>query len=499
MDMYGFKDEYSMLAIDLGASNGRVVHGTLQKGLLKIKELFRFDNIPVNVNGKLYWNVLGILNNIKQGLIELNKAGLKCSSIGLDSWGNSVGLLDKEGDLLLNPYHYRDTSLDCVLNELYGIVHPDEMFRKTWYKPMPIQPSVFLNYIKKCKPGIYQNIKSVLMISDLFNYFLTGVQSSEKTMAATSQMLNMETRSWEREYIEQLGLNAELFPPVVENGTVLGKLRHDIADETGIEELPDVIAVSGHDTASASGCIDTDVLNRSLYLSNGTWSCMGCRVTDTVKDDKLLERGITNDLGLYGEKHLRFNNTGLWILQECRREWILEGKQYSWMDIMTMADSARPFLASINTESFDFFLKGDMPKKVVAFCQNSGQALPGTDGEIARIILESLAFRYRFVRDQMAASANCDFKMLHIIGGGAKNKLLCQYTANALGKKVTAGPAEATVLGNFIQQALAKGIIRDINEGRRIIRTSQNETEYIPEDADLWDKKYKETLIRHKW
>mgnify|MGYP001339346989 CR=1 FL=1 len=491
--------EQSMLAIDLGASNGRVVYGRLSQGVIDWTEIHRFSNDPVSVNGTLLWDVLRLFYEIKTGLQKCLDKGFKYESMGLSSWGNTVGLLDGQGDLVMTPYHYRDIHQNQALNSLYHSIPPISMFGKTWYIPMTIQPTVFLNYLRLFKTDVFQMTKTVLMISDLFNYFLTGVRASEQTMAATSQMVSMDTGNWEPDYMKELGIRPELFPSIIPNGTVLGRLRDEITRELGLLPAPDIIAVSGHDTASASGCVDTDEKEKSLYLSCGTWSCMGCRVDAPVKNEGLYHSGITNDLGLYGEKHLRFNHTGLWILQECRREWKKDGNDYSWEEITRMAEATNPLAASIDTESEEFFLTGNMPEKVREYCRRTGQYVPQTPGEISRIILESLAFRYRFARDQLSTHAGYAFREMHMIGGGARNDMLCQFTANALGIKVIAGPAEATVFGNFIQQAITRGAVKDIREGRGIIAASEKPTVYVPQNIELWDSKYREALDIHKW
>lgn len=491
--------EHNMLALDMGASNGRVIYGSLSGGVIRFEEIHRFENEPVMVGGALYWDILRLFHEIKHGLLKCKEKGLRYESIGLCSWGNTVGLLDKHGDLIMNPYHYRDTNPNEVLSELYSRVSPEEMFRETGYRPMTIQPTVFLNFLKESKAELLDSTQTVLMISDLFNYMMTGVKASERTMAATSQMVNMDTGEWDRNYMKRLGIKAGLFPEIVENGTVLGMLAKSIADELGLGYQPDVIAVSGHDTAAASGCIDSGNKEESLYLSCGTWSCMGCRVDKPIRESSLYDNGITNDMGLYSGIHLRSNHTGLWILQECRREWVKKGRVYSWMEISDMAQNAKSFLASIDTEAETFFLRDNMPKKVKAYCETTGQSIPQTDGEVAKVVLESLAFRYRFARDKMASSAGCKFTALHMLGGGSKNRLLCQYTSNVLGTVVKAGPTEATTLGNFIQQAIAGRKITSFEDGQKVIRSSEEIVEYRPEDTLLWDKKYKEALSIYKW
>jgi len=480
----------SMLAIDLGASNGRVIYGTIKEGKIEILEIHRFENNPVTINGVFYWDVFCLFHEIKIGMLKCKEAGLKYETIGVNSWGNTVGLLDKDGDLITNVYHYRDQNANSILRELYEKYNPITLSKETWYKHMSIQPTVYLCYLKEKKPWIFENIDKILMISDLFNYFLTGVKASERTMAATSQMLNMITKQWDGSYMKKLGIPDRLFAPLIDNGTVLGPLRKELVEELGLDYIPLVIGVAGHDTAAASGCIISDELESSLYLSCGTWSCMGCRVLAAITEEKLFNIGITNDLGLFDEMQLRFNHTGLWILQECKKDWESNGIYLEWEEITDLILKAPPFLASIDTEAEEFFNLGNMPQKVQEFCKKTKQKIPTTVGEIGRIILESLAFRYRFSRDRLQECAGYEFKTLQIISGGSRNRILCQFTANILNIPVVAGMEEAAVMSNLVQQAIAYDVIKDMKEGQELMEKSCSKQFYKPQDSEIWNDKY---------
>lgn len=489
----------NMLAFDLGASNGRVVLGILADGHLELKEIHRFENNPVTINGKFYWDVIRLFYEMKQGILKCKEAGYRIDSIGVNTWGNTVGILDKDGDLLLNPIHYRDTSAHAVLPELYETYSPAGLFEQTLYKPMSIQPTVYLHYLVKTKPWLMKNADCVLMISDLFNYFLTGKKKSEQTMAATSQMLDMRTLQWKHDFMEALGIRPDLFPEIVHNGTVLGEFRPELVKELDLPNTPVVVSVAGHDTASAASCIPMEHMEDSLYLSSGTWSCMGCRVKAPIEDIKVFENGITNDTGILGTMHLRFNHTGLWILQECRRDWNNNHKLYSWDDIGKMAAEANPFTATIDTEDSLFFSQDHMPDKITEFCRKSCSNVPKTDGEIVRTIMESLAFRYRFSVEQLEKTSGTCFGVMHIIGGGSKNGLLCQFIANTVNREVVAGPAEATVFGNFMLQGMALGKIGSLKAGQELVVRSTETIRYQPHDAELWDKMYRERTIKFPW
>lgn len=487
-----------MLAIDMGASNGRVIYGSMENGRIHIQEVHRFANEPVMLHGVLYWDFLRLFYEIETGMAAAVRSGLEFDSVGLNSWGNTVGFLDRDGDLLFNPYHYRDENACVILNELNRSMPEDERFLQTLFTPMKIQPTVFLKYIWEHKPLIAGNVDTCLMISDYFNYFLCGVRKSEVTMAATSQMLDLRTMEWNHRYIKALGID-ERFPDVIPNGTVLGPLKREIVNRLGLQIIPSVVAVAGHDTAAASGCVPWGGSEDSLYLSCGTWACMGCRVEQATESRALFQSGITNDLGLYGERHLRFNHTGLWIIQECRREWKLQGKAYTWDEICDMAEAAVPFLSVIDTESDMFFQSGCMIEKIKKYCQSTGQKVPETDGEIARIVYEGLAMRYRYSRDNLQRFAGCRFRSLRIMGGGSRNSLLCQFTANALGIPVQAGPAEASVLGNLMQQGIAMGQIASFEEGRQLIARSERSRKYEPQQDEGWERAYQRHRALSGW
>lgn len=487
-----------MLAIDMGASNGRVVYGVLEDGRIRLEEVHRFANEPVLLRKVLYWDFLRLFHEIEAGMAAAVGRGLEFGSVGVNSWGNTVGFLDRDGDMLLNPYHYRDENAYAVLRELNQSMPEEKRFLQTLFRPMDIQPTVFLKYIWERKPLIAGSADACLMISDYFNYFLCGVRRSEMTMAATSQMLDLRTGEWNHEYIKALGIDNK-FPDVIPNGTLLGPLKKELANRLGMHALPAVVAVAGHDTAAASGCVPPGDGEESLYLSCGTWACMGCRVEEFIESRALFECGITNDLGLYGERHLRFNHTGLWIIQECRREWEQQGKVYTWDKICEMAEEAEPFKAVIDTESDVFFQSGGMVEKIKEYCKSTGQRVPERDGEIARAVYEGLAMRYRYSREKLQKFSGYTFRSLRMMGGGSRNSLLCQFTADVLGIPVLAGPAEASVLGNLMQQGIALGQITSFEEGNSIISRSEACRKYYPQPDEAWERSYQRYKILFDW
>lgn len=487
----------AMLAIDLGASNGRVVWGSWTPDGLQMQEIYRFVNQPVQENGLLCWDVPQLFAEVVTGMRLCVKAGLAFDTVGLCSWGNTVGVLNEAGELLRTPIHYRETAPEKVLPSIYRKYTRRELFEQTLFIPMAMQPAVVLNYLLAEQPELMAQARTVLMISDLFNDLLCGKAASEKTMAATSQLVDMRNGAWNRDYMRGLGINPGWLPELIDNGTVLGPLQGELCKKIGLKKPPVVIAVSGHDTASASGCVPVGRLEESLYLSCGTWSCMGCRVPSALSGDALYESGATNDLGLSGQHHLRFNHTGLWILQECRRAWNENGKTMHYSQMMKLASRGGPFLAAIDTEDESFFLRGDMPQKVQAYCRKTDQWIPETPGEIVRVVLESLAFRYRYSADTLSALSGLKFTELRLLNGGSKNPLLCRFTANALGMKVLAGPSEASVIGNFMQQGLAVGTLKD--DAQDAIGKNAGITVYQPQEEALWDKYYRQALARFGW
>ena len=307
----------AMLAVDMGASNGRVVWGQWHESGLECREIHRFDNVPIQRNGLMCWDMPRLMDEIAQGIAKCDRA---FDTLGLCSWGNTIGLLDEERSLIRAPIHYREPKTDEGLPALYAALSREEMFRQTLYIPMTIQPAVVLSYLKQAQPDVLKKTKSVLMISDLMNELMTGKAVSERTMAATSGMVDMRTGAWSRTYMEKAGVDPAWFPDLVSSQTILGPLKDAFYNKEGKKPL--VVAVAGHDTASASGLVDMSRKEDSLYLSCGTWSCMGCGVEKPSEDERILALGATNDLGPDGENQIRFNHTGLWILQECRREWI---------------------------------------------------------------------------------------------------------------------------------------------------------------------------------
>lgn len=481
----------SMLAVDMGASNGRIVWGQWSESGLECCEIHRFENVPAAENGLMCWDLPRLLKEILTGIA---KCGQSFDTLGLCSWGNTIGLLGSDGKLLRAPIHYREAKTDEGLPALYAKLSREEMFAQTLYIPMTIQPAVVLSYLQQTSPEIVADAKCVLMISDLMNYLLTGKAVSEQTMAATSGMVDMRTKNWSETYMKAAGINPALFPPLVNSRTVLGSLRDEFCPAQLRKPL--VVAVAGHDTASASGIVAHSANEDSLYLSCGTWSCMGCSVDAPLEDQRILEIGATNDLDPDGDAQIRFNHTGLWILQECRREWNRQGFHFSHADLARMAQECGSADAVIDTEDALFFRSGNMPEKVKAYLAQTGQPVVDSPAEITRVILESLALRYRYSAEMLSCLTGTKFTSIRVVGGGSQNELLCQLLANAAGLTVYAGPTEASTIGNFVQQGLAYGVFSSRAQALDLLR-GMKVTTYLP--AGDCERKYQKAQEIFHW
>ncbi len=482
------------LVIDFGASNGRAMICTYEVNKFTMQEVHRFANDPVTVNGVLYWDVLRLFHEIKCAILKAKEVmGCFPDSIGIDTWGASFALLDKDGDLIANPMHYRN---QCVLEyseEMESIIDRESMFEKLGYYPTIVFNAYHLYYIKKKKPELLRNAAHFINISDLFNYFLTGRIVSEKTIAAPSLLYSIKNSRWDNEVIEKFGFAGNLFEhDLVEPGTIIGSLSVDICDELNIDKDIKVIAVAGHDTTSASVSLPVqDVTKKFAYLSCGTWSVLGAETLQIRPTKHMFNEEITFDEGVLGTKHIRKNINGLWILQECKRYWGIQGRMFSFSDLEKLASEAEPFLAYINVTDSIFFTSGNMPKKIEDFIRKTEQTIPKTIGEFCRIITESLAFKYKEYLSKIEEALGYQIEEVYMVGGGIQNRTLCQFTANALNRKVYAGPVEATVVGNLMMQGLALGIVTRLDDIRTLVNNSSKIDVYLPTNTDKWNRKYK--------
>jgi sugar (pentulose or hexulose) kinase len=477
------------IAVDLGASSGRVIAGSFINGKLTITEINRFENPAIELPSGLYWNMFGLFNDILSGVKKaIETYGDKIASIGIDTWGCDFGLFDNAGELIGPPHQYRDPRFEGMAEKMHELMSEDEIFGHTGIKTNFYNSSLHLLALKLKECKAINNASTLLFIPDILAYWLTGVKAVERTVASTSQLLDAETGDWSREVISALGLPEHVFGRIVEPGTILGTLRPSLKDLLGRCDIPFVVAPC-HDTASAvAGIPLTD--EEPLWLSSGTWSIMGVERKEPIRSYEALSFGFCNELGVNGTVRFLKNIAGLWLIQECKREWDREGKIYSFGELAEMAQKAESFTAFIDPDDAVFASPGNMPNKIREYCQKSGQTVPNSIGQILRVATESLALKYRYVYENISHLTGRSYSRLHVGGGGIQNQRLCQATANALGIEVLAGPVEATSCGNLITQMIATGDIADFEAGRNLIRDSFEFITYTPQDLDQWDRAY---------
>ena len=485
--MTSIKDtEANFLAVDLGASSGRVLLGTLtgRGERFTVRELHRFDNGPVRLGKSLYWNVLGLWQNLQDALSLYSRDhDAPLDGVGVDTWGVDFALLDRDGGLLGNPRHYRDPRTDGVIEQVFAQLPKPELYARTGLQFMQINT---LYQLYSMKDSVQLGAAdTLLMMPDLFHYWLTGVKRGETTVASTSQMLDARTRGWDGELLERLGLPSRILPPLVAPGTVLGTLHPEVAKTARLSPDTPVIAPATHDTASAVAAIS----GGGMFISSGTWSLVGAEVAEPVLTPEALQRDFTNESGVGGTVRLLKNIAGLWPLLECRREWLGAGQKLEWDELFALSDRAEPFRSLIDPGAETFLNPESMTDAIRAACRQHGEPEPGSVGEFVRCCLESLALKYRSVLDDLEVLTVAPVETVRIVGGGAQNARLNQYTANACALPVVAGPAEATALGNLMMQAVARGFL-DVSSGRRVVGDSSPQTHFEPQDRAAWEEAY---------
>ena len=476
-----------VLAFDFGASSGRAIIGSFDGEKITLKEVHRFTNDPVDLGGTLYWDVLRLFYEIKQGIVKAKIAG-GFDSIGIDTWGVDFGLIDKNGRLLENPVHYRDKRTSGLVEESFKSVPRQKMYDITGIQFMELNTLFQLISLKKQRPEMLERADKMLFMPDLFAYFLTGKMCSEYSIASTSQLIDINTRSWSKELLDAFGIKESLFASLTEPGTQLGNLSKEICEECGVESVP-VISVCGHDTQSAITAVPCES-GDFAFLSSGTWSLFGTELQKPIVNETSLKINITNEGGFGGTTGFLKNIIGLWLIQESRRQWQREGKDYSYADLEKLALSEEPFKCFIDPDAPEFVPQGNIPERVREFCRKTGQYVPESVGEIMRCIYESLAMKYRMTFEKLCECTGKDYPVIHVIGGGTKDGLLCRMTASSCGKTVKAGPIEATVMGNVAVQLMSDGTIGSISEARKAVAASESLKTYEPENTDEWIKAY---------
>lgn len=456
-----------VLAFDFGASSGRAIKAVFEHGKIFYEEIHRFENIPVEKNSHIFHDIDMIMRQIDEAI---DKAG-DVDALAFDTWGVDYALIGKNSKLISLPYHYRD---DRTADALEKVISPSELYSETGNQIMAINTLFQLlvdDNVSKCEKLVF--------MPDLFGYILTGKAVCEYTIASTSQMLNPVSRSWSEKILDTYCINKNIFPPLTKTASVLGQYR-------GI----DVITVAGHDTQCAVTAMPVTDNGDTAFLSCGTWSLIGCELDEPILTEQSNEMQLSNEIGANGKINYLKNISGLWLIQELRRDLAQDGEKYSYNTLELLARKSEAFVSFIDPDDFSLSRHGSMVQKIQSYCEKTKQAIPSTTGEIVRCIYESLALKYRYAIEQISQCSGKKFEALHMLGGGTKDKFLCEMTANCLNIKVIAGPVEATALGNIILQLKALGEIESVSDGRRLIAKSENLVEYNPVHSQQWDLAY---------
>jgi len=482
--------EQCYLGVDLGAESGRVVAGLFDGHSVRLEELHRFPNGPVNVGGTLRWNVLGLWQGIQQGLAAAAaRFGDEVRSIGVDTWGVDYVLLSAQDELLGLPWHYRDGRTTGMLATACEQVPREEIFAATGLQFMELNTLYQLLAMKRDHPELLDEARRLLLIPDYFHWLLCGSRVVEFTNATTTQCFDPARNDWATELLGRLGLPGEIFPEVVPPGTSLGRLRSDVAAAAGLDRI-NVIAPATHDTGSAVAAVPTDRTGSAswTYISSGTWSLMGAEVNGAVTGPSTLAVNATNEGGIDGTFRLLKNIMGLWLVQECRRAFARDGRDVDYGTLTRQATDAPAFVSLVNPDDPSFLKPPCMPTAIRDFCRRTGQPEPASDGAMIRCALESLALKYRDVLEQIESLTGETSEVIHVVGGGSQNGLLNQFTADACGRPVIAGPVEATVLGNVLVQARADGALDSLGDIREVVANSTQPDTFTPNNPSAWDK-----------
>lgn len=483
-----------MLAIDLGASSGRGIVGKFDGERLTLAENHRFPNEPVNAAGHFCWDILRIFHEIKSSILKCSLCDDRdIKSIGIDTWGVDYGYLDKNGALLANPYHYRDSRTEGIQDYAFSKVQYDEIYGVTGIQTINFNTIYQLIADLRDRPEVVAAADKLLFTPDLLNYFLTGEKFTEYTIASTGAVLDANKYDIAKDLLGKFGINTNLFSPVVMPGHHIGPLTSALREEFGGIGAH-VVNIAAHDTASA--VIAVPATNDDfVYISSGTWSLMGTELKTPIINEVSKKYNFTNEGGANGTIRFLKNIMGLWLEQESRRQWRREGKEVSFDQLSRMATASKQLACIINPDDDTFTAPGNMPKRIAEYCRRTGQHVPETMGEIVRCIFDSLALRYRWTIEKMEEITGKKYRFINIVGGGTKEAILCQYAADACGIPVYAGPVEATAIGNISMQAIAAGEIADIGQAREMIRNSFEIKYYEPHTSEVWDLAYEKFKV----
>ncbi|MEZ6053355.1 MAG: rhamnulokinase [Planctomycetaceae bacterium] len=477
------------LAVDLGAESGRVIAGRLKGGRVQLEEVHRFPNGPVEVAGTRRWDVLRLWSEILDGLTKAaDQFGEQIVSVGVDTWGVDYVLLSAKDEMLGQAYHYRDGRTNGVMEQSFSRVPREEIFAQTGLQFMPFNTLFQLVSMQLSDPDLLEAADRFLMMPDLFHWLLCGSRVVEFTNATTTQVLHATDRRWAVDLLRRFNLPPHIMPEVVQPGTKLGAIRGEVAAKTGLSRIS-VVAPATHDTGSAVVAVPTKRTGSAnwAYISSGTWSLIGVEVQEAILTPEALAQNVTNEGGVDGTYRLLKNVMGLWLVQECRRSFERQGRIYEYAKLTALAAEAEPFRSLINPDEARFLSPDDMVEAIRESCKSNNQPIPETDGQFIRCALESLALRYRQILEGIESLTGEMIEVIHVVGGGSRNDLLNQFTANACGRPVIAGPTEATALGNVLVQARAAGDIGDLAAIREVVRTSSELTTFEPAETEAWN------------
>ncbi len=488
--------KYNFLGYDFGASSGRAMLGIYDGEKIELSEIHRFSNDPVEINGRFVWDAPRLLFEMKQALVKVSKAGIKLDAIGIDTWGVDFGLLDRNGNLCANPINYRDHMTDGMMEKAFAeVMSKEEIFSHTGLAFNQFNTLYQLYALKCMNDPVLDIAEQLLFIPDLFAYMLTGKAGTEYTVASTSQMIDPKTRDWAWELIDKFGIPRKILGKIEPAGTYRGTLLKQIADECNVDEIP-VYSVAGHDTAAAVAAVPAQE-DDFAYISSGTWSLFGAEIDKPLTEKSVMDANYTNEGGICNTIRLLKNIMGLWIINECKRVWDRKGNTAGFAEIVKMAEAAPAFKAIIDVDDPRFLTPGDMPGRIQEYCRETNQPVPEGIGEIARVIYESLAIKYRWALEALEKDMlKKEVKVLHIVGGGSNNLMLNQFTANAIKRPVVAGPSEGTVIGNLMVLSMAAADVKDMKQLRKVVENSFPTVTFMPaaEETAAWDAAYEKFL-----
>jgi rhamnulokinase len=484
------------LAVDLGAESGRGLLGRFDGKFLEMEEVHRFPNGPVRVFDTLHWDLPRLFDDVKTAIRKGAAQAGTLDAIGVDTWGVDFGLVGRGDTVLANPVHYRDARTNGMLEAAFARVSRERIYEITGLQFLPFNTVYQLLALSSARSPLLEITEALLLMPDLFGWLLTGRRVCERTNASTTQLLDPRDGTWSDELCRGLGLPRTILPGLIDAGSTLGPLRPAVVEELGLPRPINVIVPATHDTASAVAAVPAESPRADAksaigtpnwcYLSSGTWSLLGVEVSRPVINAETMKYNFTNEGGVNGTTRLLKNIMGLWLVQECRRIWACTGRERSYEELTARAEAAGAFAALVDPDDATFLSHGDMPARLSAFCNRTGQRMPEDEGAIVRCCLESLALKYRWAIDRLESILSTRIATIHVVGGGSKNALLCQFTADACARPVLAGPAEATAIGNILMQAVGRGQIASIDELRAVVAHSFPVKVYEPRDTAAW-------------